>query len=157
MIEKIHIYDMDGTVVSSLHRYRTKMVNNRVTIDLDYWLENEHRAMDDSLLPHAAQYQADLKDPSVYVVIATARVLRFGDLWFINNVLGMPDHIISRNGRGDSRGGADMKIKGLRKLLNLKQFQGKELHFWEDNLSYLSKVCEATGAIPHHVPSAQGH
>jgi len=99
MIEKIHIYDMDGTIVSSLHRYRTKVKNGKEMIDLEHWLENEHKAGNDSFLPHAAQYWDDLRNPLIYVVIATARVLNKADKDFINQRLGKPDHIISRRGR----------------------------------------------------------
>ena len=85
MIKRVSVYDMDGTIVCSLHRYRTILGENGERIDLDYWRENECRAMDDSLLPLAKQYQSDLTDPECYVIIATARVLRDADNEFIKN------------------------------------------------------------------------
>ena len=33
---------MDGTIVCSLHRYRTKVDNGRELIDLQFWRENQH-------------------------------------------------------------------------------------------------------------------
>ena len=86
-IKRIRIYDMDGTIVCSLHRYRTITDSNGERIDLDYWRENEHRALDDSLLPLAEQYRQDLADPETYTIIATARVLGKPDLEFIRDTL----------------------------------------------------------------------
>ena len=85
-ITRVSIYDMDGTIVDSLHRYRTIIDDNGERIDLDYWRENEYRALDDSLLPLAEQYKNDLRDSSCFVIIATARVLRDADNQFINTV-----------------------------------------------------------------------
>lgn len=155
MIKKIHVYDMDGTLVCSMHRFRT-LQNGK--IDLPYWIENctPEKIAKDDLLPLADQYKADLLDPSIYVVIATARVLDAPDMSFIRNRLGMPDHIISRNGRNDCRKGAHMKTVGIKRLLNLRQFRTAIVHFWEDNPDYLHGVCAATGAIPHYVTSKQG-
>ena len=117
--KRMAIYDMDGTIVCSLHRYRT--IDDK--IDLEFWRENEKFAMADSLLPLATQYQADLNDPTCYVVIATARVLHGADKQFIDEILGKPNAIISRKD-GDSRSGGLLKILGLKQLFNLKQFQG---------------------------------
>lgn len=145
---------MDGTIVCSLHRYKT--IDNK--IDLQYWRDNEYRAMDDSLLPLAAQYKADLKDNDTFVIIATARVLREADNKFINNVLGKPDYIISRKDN-DNRSGGLLKILGLKKLFSLKQFNKvKETAvFYEDNTSYLKAVCDYFNITGVYIPSKQGH
>ena len=63
-MKRIAIYDMDGTIVCSMHRYRTIVDNGIERIDLDYWRANEYRALDDSLLPLAEQYKNDLDDNS---------------------------------------------------------------------------------------------
>ena len=112
--------------------------------------------MDDSLLPLAEQYKADLKDESCFVIIATARVLRTNDLAFIDSVLGNPDHIISRND-GDSVSGGTLKINGLAKFFNLKPFQNAEFTFYEDNVNYLKAVCDRFNIRGVYVPSKQGH
>jgi hypothetical protein len=153
-MKKIAIYDMDGTIVCSLHRYRT--IDNK--IDLQYWRDNEYRAMGDSLLPLAAQYKADLKDNDTFVIIATARVLHEADNEFINNVLGKPDYIISRKDN-DNRSGGLLKILGLKKLFSLKQFNKvKETAvFYEDNTSYLKAVCDYFNITGVYIPSKQGH
>jgi hypothetical protein len=155
MFKEIHIYDMDGTVVCSMHRFKT---NQEGKIDLAYWIENctpEKIAMD-SLLPLAKQYQEQLANPEIYVVIATARVMEQADLDFVKNVLGQPNKIISRNGRDDSRKGAAMKIAGLRFLNNLLPFKNLKKFFYEDNEDYLYPVADYLNAVPVYIPSNQG-
>ena len=154
MIKQIHVYDMDGTIVDSTHRYRTTSENK---IDLPYWLENEHKAMQDTLLPLAKQYQEQLSNPEIYVIIATARVLNTPDHNFIKTVLGSPNKIISRAGRNDWRSGTDLKAPPLKQLFSLKQFKNAKKWFYEDNKTYLKGVCDATGMTPIFVPSKQGH
>lgn len=159
-MKRIRIYDMDGTIVCSLHRYRTIFDSAGIErIDLGYWRENEYRALDDSLLPLAEQYKADLNDPDCFVIIATARVLRGPDWQFIRETLGTPDHVISRSD-GDARSGAVLKVLGLNKLFSLKQFStipSSEIVFYEDNISYLKSVCDHFGIRGVYVPSKQGH
>lgn len=156
-INKIRVYDMDGTIVCSMHRYRTIIdETGKEKIDLQFWRENEYRALEDKLLPMSEQYKEDISDPSVFTVIATARVLNEPDLLFIRDTLGEPDYIISRPS-GFNGSGAKMKLSGLRKLLNLKQFAGiKDIIFYEDNVSYLKTVCDALGIVGVYVPSKQG-
>jgi hypothetical protein len=151
-IRKVSIYDMDGTIVCSMHRYRA--VDGK--IDLQYWRDNQHLAMNDSLLPMAKQYQADLSDPACYVIIATARVMNEPDYAFVQNVLGQPDYLISRN-EGDSISGGKLKINGLTKFFNLKNFANAEFTFYEDNATYLKTVCDKFGIRGVYVPSSQGH
>lgn len=155
-ITKVSIYDMDGTIVCSLHRYRTIVDDNGERIDLDYWRQNEYRAMDDSLLPLAQQYRQDLADENTFVIIATARVLREADNKFIADILGEPDYIISRCD-GDTVSGSKLKIAGLTKFFNLKPFQNAEFTFYEDNTTYLKAVCDRFNIRGVYVPSRQGH
>ena len=155
-IKRIRIYDMDGTIVCSLHRYRTITDSNGERIDLDYWRENEHRALDDSLLPLAEQYRQDLADPETYTIIATARVLGKPDLEFIRDTLGEPDYIVSRKA-GDTQSGKTLKIGGLAKFFNLVNFQTDDVIFYEDNVQYLKAVCDRFGIRGVYIPSKQGH
>lgn len=157
MIKRVRIYDMDGTIVCSLHRYRTMIrEDGKEVIDLNHWIENTHKAMEDSLLPMAEQYQADLKDPNTYVIIATARVMGEADYKFIDEILGRPNHIISRK-MGDHTGGGLMKIRGLAKFFNLKNFKNADFCFYEDNTQYLKTVCDHFNIRGVYVPSKQGH
>lgn len=154
---RIAIYDMDGTIVDSTHRYRTIIQNGIEKIDLQYWRDNEYRAMQDSLLPLAAQYQRDIIDPDCYTIIATARIIRGPDMQFIREILGMPKYIISRMGDSDTRSGKVLKILGLQKFFNLRQFKPENAVFYEDNMDYLKGVCDHFGIRGVYCPSKQGH
>lgn len=156
-IKRLAIYDMDGTIVDSTHRYKTKMENGVEKIDLQFWRDNEYRAYDDSLLPMAEQYKADLADNECYVIIATARIIRDADMRFIQDKLGMPDYIISRKGDNDNRSGGELKVKGLQRFFNLKNFKNAVAVFYEDNTAYLKKVCDTFKITGVYVPSNQGH
>jgi hypothetical protein len=155
-INRVSIYDMDGTIVDSLHRYRTIIDDNGERIDLQYWRENEYRAYNDSLLPLADQYKADLQDPHCFVIIATARVLHNPDMDFIRDKLGEPDYIISRP-ENSGISGKYLKINGLAKFFNLVNFRDAEFTFYEDNIEYLKAVCDRFNIRGVYVPSKQGH
>ena len=157
MIKQIHIFDADGTIINSIHRYRT--INDK-RIDLVYWrkFDKPEFIEKDSLLPHSAQYELSMKNPNVYVIIATARACTVNDAnyEFICRHLGFPDMFVHR-GMNDDRGGAQLKIEAIKPLLNLKPFREAIVHVWEDNRAYLDAICKALGAVPHFVPSSQGH
>jgi hydroxymethylpyrimidine pyrophosphatase-like HAD family hydrolase len=155
-IKRVSIYDMDGTIVDSSHRYRTIIDDSGERIDLDYWRENEYRAMDDSLLPMAEQYKLDIQDPECYVIIATARVMHEPDWKFVDENLGVPDYFISRP-EGSNISGKTLKINGLAKFFNLLNFKDAEFTFYEDNIQYLKAVCDRFNIRGIYVPSKQGH
>jgi len=155
-ILRVSIYDMDGTIVDSSHRYRTIVDANGERIDLDHWRENQFRAMDDTLLPMYAQYRADLNDENCYVIIATARVMNTPDWQFVKEILGEPDYFISRR-ENDTQSGKTLKINGLAKFFNLVTFQDAEFVFYEDNVSYLKAVCDRFNIRGVYIPSKQGH
>jgi len=147
---------MDGTIVDSSHRYRTIITDNGEKIDLQYWRENEYRALEDKLLPLHEQYVRDLANPHVYVIIATARVLNDPDNKFIRDTLGEPDYIISRP-KDSTISGKDLKIGGLAKFFNLVNFRDAEFVFYEDNIEYLKAVCDRFNITGVYIPSVQGH
>jgi hydroxymethylpyrimidine pyrophosphatase-like HAD family hydrolase len=155
-ITRVAIYDMDGTIVDSSHRYRTITDQNGERIDLDYWRENEYRAMDDGLLPMFKQYQDDQNDPNCYVIIATARVMNEPDWKFVKEILGEPDYFISRP-KGSDISGKTLKINGLAKFFNLITFKDAEFVFYEDNIHYLKAVCDRFDIKGVYIPSKQGH
>lgn len=155
-ITRVAIYDMDGTIVDSSHRYRTITDENGTRIDLDYWRENEYRALSDTTLPLYAQYQADLANDNCYVIIATARVMNAPDWQFVKEILGEPDYFISRP--ADSNvSGKTLKINGLAKFFNLNNFKDADFVFYEDNISYLKAVCDRFNIRGVYIPSVQGH
>lgn len=155
-IKNVAIYDMDGTIVDSSHRYRTITDENGTRIDLEYWRENEYRAMEDGLLPMFEQYKKDLADPETYVIIATARVMNEPDWQFVNEILGMPDYFISRP-KDSNISGKTLKINGLAKFFNLVNFKNADFVFYEDNISYLKAVCDRFNIRGVYIPSVQGH
>ena len=155
-ITRVAIYDMDGTIVDSSHRYRTITDENGTRIDLDFWRENEYRACDDTLLPMFAEYKKDLADESCYVIIATARVMHEPDWKFVKEILGEPDYFISRP-NGSNISGKTLKINGLAKFFNLLNFRDAEFVFYEDNISYLKAVCDRFNIRGVYIPSVQGH
>ena len=155
-ITRVSIYDMDGTIVDSSHRYRTIVDDLGERIDLDYWRENEFRALDDSLLPLYQQYRSDLADENCYVIIATARVMHDPDWQYVREIVGEPDYFISRKS-GDSQSGKTLKINGLAKFFNLVTFRDADFVFYEDNVSYLKAVCDRFNIRGVYIPSVQGH
>jgi hydroxymethylpyrimidine pyrophosphatase-like HAD family hydrolase len=155
-INRVAIYDMDGTIVDSSHRYRTITDDSGTRIDLDHWRENEYRAMDDGLLPMFEQYRIDLNDENCYVIIATAREMNAPDWQFVNEILGMPDYFISRP-KGSNISGKLLKINGLAKFFNLVTFKNAEFVFYEDNIQYLKAVCDRFNIKGVYIPSVQGH
>ena len=155
-ITRVSIYDMDGTIVDSSARYRTIIDENGERIDLSYWIENQHNAINDTLLPMATQYKADLKDVNCYVIIATARVMHAIDWDFVHNILGEPNYFISRK-KDDAQSGKTLKINGLARFFNLLNFKGADFVFYEDNVSYLKAVCDKFNIRGVYIPSKQGH
>jgi len=160
-MKKLAIYDMDGTIVCSSHRYRSK--NNR--IDLQYWRDNctAEKIAQDSVLPHHRQYVKDLQCKNTKVIIATARSMIKGDanFDFIKYRLGQPDHIVHRLGDDDHRKGVDLKNTGIIKNLTSLDSFGT-ITIYEDNLEYLQGMTEFFESknkvvYPIFVKSQQGH
>ena len=67
------IFDLDGTVINSKHRYRSLENGD---IDLPYWIENNTRenCQKDSLLPAIRTLRNDHR-AGCKIIICTARVL----------------------------------------------------------------------------------
>ena len=115
MIKKIKIFDMDGTIIDSSHRYRANEAGT--AIDLDFWIKNDVPEMiaKDKFLPLMKWAIDAINDPEVYVIFATARGCVDGDGNYQyledNNII--PQKFIHRLGREDKRGGAELKIEGI--------------------------------------------
>ena len=160
MIKAIHIFDFDGTLVDSSHRYRA--VNNK--IDLKYWLDNSHLAHLDKPIFQPCQIFRELKKSSSdYPLIATARILCKGFWKVCKDADIIPPSLVARKDETDKRGGAELKIAHVNKLLNLKQFSKvSEIHVYEDNIEYLEKIAlhyseKGYNVIKNFYPSNQGH
>ena len=151
-IKTLHIFDVDGTLVNSEHRYR---INQDGKINLDYWIANENKTMEDKPLP-LFDFAKNLP-PGHAGIIATARVwCDLSKQFAAKHGLKLP--VIARKNRQDNRGGASLKITGIKRLLNLKQYRDvEEIHVYEDNFSYLKALMIEFKAIGHYCPSNQGH
>lgn len=161
MIKEIHIFDFDGTLVNSEHRYR---VADNGKIDLDFWIANENLAWMDKPIEKACSIFRAVRDSvNKYAIIATARIWCDGaDLVCRANDL-VPDSLVSRSGRSDNRGGSALKIAHVDRLLNLRQFRNVEtIHVYEDNVDYMCAIAdhyENKGfcVVCHYHPSEQGY
>ena len=131
MLDRIHVYDLDGVLVDTSHRYRNKPDG---TIDLPYWfaMRTAKNIAADKPLPLAKQYASDCKNPHIYTVICTSRAQDILDIRFIYDVLGAPNKLIMRPvGNMDSDG--PLKRRALQGLFNLRQFRNLPRRLWEDN------------------------
>jgi len=154
MVTRIHIYDLDGVLVDTSHRYRNLPCGK---IDLAYWLENHtaENMANDKLLPLVRQYRADVANPHIYVIICTARQYSETDVAFIRDKLGMPNKLIMRP-VGNNTADAILKRRQLVPLFNLRQFRNAVRRFWDDNILNLDAL-RAYGVECFHVKSEQGH
>ena len=153
MFQKINVYDLDGVLVDTSHRYRNKPNG---AIDLAYWFENRtaEKIALDKLLPLAKQYISDCLNPKIYTVICTSRMYHALDIEFIVGRLGRPDKLIMRpesekNSRDDF-----LKFNQLRRLFNLHQFQGLPRSLWEDNkqnIATLAPLFDTTVFVPSNI------
>jgi hypothetical protein len=161
MFKEIHIFDFDGTLVDSSHRYRTDKTGEK--IDLQYWIDNEGKTLQDKVLPLTKKFTEICKASDKYAVIATARIWCHlsASFAYVNNLI--PNGLVARMGRDDSRGGARLKTTYINRLLNLRQFANvTDIHVYEDNYSYLLEIMnvyklKGYNVIGHYSPSNQGH
>ena len=130
-MKHVEIFDIDGVLVDSSHRYRT-LPNGK--IDLPYWraMNTPENIAKDRLLPTVNRYKASLFCPDTYTVLATARACGPADFAFIRDRLGWPDRIIYRK-ENDDRHDADLKIAGVKRFIGLRWAQRAAKAIWEDN------------------------
>ena len=104
------IWDLDGTVIDSSHRYST-LANG--DIDLPKWIADNTRENieRDTLLPLARLMQSNYAHGDI-VIICTARVLGVWDHVFLADH-GIKAHFVLSRALGDNRGDAEMKRSKL--------------------------------------------
>lgn len=150
--KKIHVYDLDGVLVDTSHRYRNKPDG---TIDIDYWFANrtKENIAKDKILPLARQYQDDCINPFIYTVICTSRMYNEIDIEFIIGRLGAPDKLIMRP-EGNTGPDDFLKFNQLRRLFNLRQFKKLPRTMWEDNprnIDTLRQLFTHMVYVPSHI------
>ena len=152
MFKTIHVYDCDGVLVDTAHRYRNKPDG---TIDLDYWIANRTREniAKDKILPLAKNYIADCIDSETYTILCTSRVYNALDIEFIIGRLGAPDKLLMRP-EGNNEPDAALKCKQLLRIFNLIQFQNLPRTLWEDNrknIEMLKEFFTHTNYVQSHI------
>ena len=154
----VSVFDLDGVVIDSTHRYRTKDHNGDKVIDLQHWRENEHLATHDKLLPHADIYRKALTVKSKLVIVATAREMKEPDFSYIRDNLGQPDAMVYRK-INDTRKGSALKIEGIEKVLHVAsvKIDPRKMIVYEDNHNYLRDICQHFKCVGVYVPSDQGY
>ena len=124
------IWDLDGTVIDSSHRYST-LANG--DINLPKWIaDNTRKNIErDTLLPLARLMRSNYRQGDI-VIICTARVLGVWDHVFLADHGIRAQFILSR-GLGDNRGDAELKRA---KLIAL--FAGLKIPFarWTRNATF---------------------
>lgn len=121
------IFDLDGTVVDSSHRY---LADANGTVNLSHWRANStpQNIQRDSELPLANHWRALHRNGSP-IVVCTARVMKSADFqWLLSRKL-YADVMLCRNGESDTRSGVEQKLQQLKRFSPLKQ----SVTFWEDN------------------------
>ena len=132
------IWDLDGTVIDSSHRYST-LANG--DIDLPRWIADNTRENieRDSLLPLAELMKSNHRLGDT-VIICTARVLGVWDKVFLAEH-GIKAHFILSRALGDNRGDADMKRQKLLALFADLQIPfarwTRNATFYDDNQGVL--------------------
>ena len=126
----IYIFDLDATTIDSSHRF-TGTAEGK--IDLEKWISDSTREniFKDELLPLAKFMKALIK-ANKNVWICTARNMKKADFDFLTHH-GLNAKIILSRKEGDFRNDAELKTAKLKRLFNLKQFQGMEKIMFDDN------------------------
>ena len=131
------LFDLDGTVVNSSHRYHA---NEEGTVDLNHWRANctPSQIAKDLELPLAA-YWRQMRKRGVSIVVCTARVMTSADhTWLVRRGL-IADLILSREGIQDIRSGVVQKLEQLRRFAPL----WRSVTFFEDNVEIRHAIKKA--------------
>ena len=160
---RLFIYDIDGVLLDSSHRYRTVLIGEGIEkIDLDHWRKNEKHCKKDKPLELANGYKKRLNQKNAYVIIATSRIIKSRDYRAIRTKLGLPHALISRN--NDNQKGGMLKLHGILGIMDKAKLSHiKKIDIYEDNIEYLKIIADglknALGIIPnaHYITSNQGH
>lgn len=163
MFQEIHVYDLDGCLVDTSHRYRTDASGK---IDMQFWIDNHtpEKIAKDKILPLAKNYLADCLNPEIYCVLCTVRAFHVFDLEFIVGRLGNPDKILMVGWSHDKFKDISiddcpkdyvLKRRELQRLFNLIQLQNLPRTLWEDNQTTIKNLADMfTHTV--FVPSFQG-
>ena len=163
LIKKCYIFDIDGVLLDRSHRYKLVLSKDgKARIDLEHWRANEHRTIEDKLLPLSEHYKKVLKQKNSFVIIATSRIMSAVDYQVVEKKLGKPHALISR--LTNEQKGGDLKLNGvIRTLADLKLTNINTFHIFEDNATYLKHIADGikqhynVQPFAHYIVSNQGY
>lgn len=91
---RFYVYDLDGTVIDSRHRYRTLENGD---IDLQHWIDNStpEQIFKDKLLPLASDITKRFFKGD-YVILCTSRIMSDADFQFLDKHKLYSDAILFR-------------------------------------------------------------
>jgi len=144
-MNRYKIWDLDGTVIDSTHRYSTLENGD---IDLPKWIADNTKANieQDKLLPLARLMASNYRMGDI-VIICTARVLGVWDHVFLADH-GIKAQFILSRAKGDDRGDAEMKRAKLFALFAQLKIPfarwTRNATFYDDNLGVL-KMAKSLG------------
>lgn len=157
----VHIFDVDGVLLCSNHRFKTVTnESGNVEIDLKYWKENQHKALEDKPLPPSEIYKKLIEQQDTFVIIATSRVMKAVDYQVIEQKLGEPHAYISRV--TDEQHTGTLKLNGVLRLINDLQLKVSDINIYEDNPENLKVLANGIKShlqiepIAHYIQSNQG-
>ena len=158
MKKNIYVFDLDGTLADSLHRYKLQKGENK--IDLQHWRQNstpDQIAKDQPIHDMISLYNQAWRDPDTITVIATARIFcDSSHAWVLKHLAGFPDHISSRQGDHDHRSGNALKGEFINTLRSVLSGIGA-IFFFDDNKDYLKQFKESVpDSRVFYIPSDQG-
>lgn len=133
-IRSIMVFDLDGVLCDSAHRFR---YNDQNQIDLDHWHNNstaENITKDRAISDNLIAYQQACNDRSVLCIIATARSwCDHSEKWLIDNLGSLPDYLSARRSRSDNRSNHALKGLFIQNLRNLSHtLRSASLTFYDD-------------------------
>lgn len=152
---KIAFYDLDGTLLDSLHRFQVKAGAFPPVIDLDHWKEREHLAHLDQVIPGMARkFKADMINPDIITAISTNRYYCENTRAVMDQAGLIPDFISART--HEKQRSKELKQDFMRDLMI--ELQINEAVFYDDNIRILREVKAAIGAAITCIykPSDQG-
>lgn len=159
-INIVSIFDIDGVLLDSTHRYEIITCRGKSKINLQHWRENENKCIHDVPLPMADYYGKMLKRKNAFVIIATSRVMSALDYQVIESKLGKPHAIVSRI-NNEQKGGL-LKFNGCLHIFEQLNLKPREVQIFEDNIDYLKFLADGFtnkgyNVTARYITSNQGH
>lgn len=148
-IKKIHIFDLDGTVIDSSHRQMYNPLTG--ALDLKNWVINStpEKVANDSLLPFADFWRYLLANTNDFIMVCTARVMRQPDFDFLTNN-GLRARKIYSRPYGCQEKDHLLKLMQLRGFFNLSPFKMAEKFLYDDNAKVREALQGVSGIIALH-------